>query len=105
MDFVPPPDDFSLEAEIKRLLGIDAIEQTQGEEKPEKFIDYDDASKRFKCLKCTATFAGKGNCRDHVNTVHFGMRFKCDSCPKTYRSLSYLYEHKKVHSKVAKIPI
>ena len=85
------PDDFSLEFEIRRLLGFDEEEQTK--EDPKNLINYDAASERFKCLKCDSTFKRFDTGTSHVSAVHFGKRFTCNFCPKVFTIKANMKEH------------
>ena len=66
------PADFSLEFEIKRLLGFDEEELTQGD--PKEDNESNDASGRFKCSTCLKEFTYKASYRKHVAGAHQGMK-------------------------------
>ncbi|XP_052084525.1 uncharacterized protein LOC127721775 [Mytilus californianus] len=60
-------------------------------------------SRPFSCNYCEKKFLDSGNCRTHVNKVHFGKlkdsRYYCDVCHKGFHYKCVLKKHILIHTK------
>ena len=58
------------------------------------------------CRQCDWTSRSAAGIRRHCNTVHGGVRFRCDLCPVKVRSESSLQNHKdRIHGDSWNIPV
>lgn len=49
----------------------------------------------LKCKDCFKIFLSIPNLRSHFMRIHAPKQFKCNECPKSFASKSFLYQHKK----------
>ncbi len=57
----------------------------------------------FRCGKCSRIFKFKKSLKDHIQSVHEGIRYKCDYCPGKFTTLHEARRHEdKTHKKKGK---
>ena len=44
----------------------------------------DESKKRFSCDKCPKSFKNNSALKEHIKTVHEGLKYECKTCNKTY---------------------
>ena len=62
---------------------------------------------RYQCEKCTKSYSCRRRFREHVKSVHNGIKpkiFKCDKCEKTFTRNHILKEHVKIIHKDMNLP-
>ena len=78
-------DEFSLEHEMRKLLGLDFSKDIKEE------VDVT----KFHCDKCDKIFYNKANLKRHSQSVHEGVRFTCEQCPASFSFHDALRSHMK----------